>query len=110
MIFKNLRLSARYGKAHGLLLRGEYDRSYELLKSIIEAGPEEYMLPLIHDDLGYIEYKRGNFEESMKHMDFCIVDSVKNPEMWDFPEAVSNIERVHWYYKKSEQKLKQERT
>lgn len=105
MIFKHLRLTARFGKAHGLLLKKKYDKSYDLLMSILKAEPEESMLLLIHEDLGNVQYHRGNYAESMRHMEFCIQHSVENQEQWSEQSDMERLELIHWYFKASEEKL-----
>lgn len=104
MIFKDLRLSGRFGKAHGLLLKEKYECSYELLVSVLDAGPEEFLLPFIHEDLGVVEYHRGNFEASLEHMEFCIQHSVENPQLRSSPNGFERFERIFWYHKASERK------
>ncbi|SEB14598.1 hypothetical protein SAMN02745729_12245 [Marinobacterium iners DSM 11526] len=110
MIFKSFRLSARFGKAHGLLLREQYDQSYNLLISILEAGPEDSMLPLVHEDLGIIEYHRGNFAASITHMDYCIRHSVECPSQWNSADDVDRLERISWYKKVCEGKHNENKT
>jgi len=104
MLFKSLRLSTRFGKAHGLLLKEKYEQSYKLLVSTLEAGPEDFMLHLIHEDLGIVEYHRGNFLASKKHMDYCLQHAEENPDIWEADEAIERLERINWYYKASERK------
>ena len=104
MIFKDLRLSGRFGKAHGLLLKEKYDQSYELLVSILEVDPEQFLIPLIYEDLGIVEYHRGNYEESVKHMDFCLQYFEDNPERCKTPDEAERLERISWHHKASERK------
>lgn len=110
MILKNFRLSARFGKAHGLLLKRDFDGSYELLKNILKEGPTNHILPLVHEDLGIVEYHRGNYEESMNYMDYCIQHSVENPNLWSSHDDAERIESISWYYKASKDRLHESKT
>jgi len=98
MIFKGIRLSAKFGKAHGLLLKKKYEKSKDLLMSVLGAGPEEYMLPLIHNDLGKIEYHQGNYISAIKHLDVCSKNSKEKPEFWTSPEQKKLLSNIQWYY------------
>ena len=70
--------------------------------SILEAEPEDLMLQLIHEDLGIVEYHRGDYLASKQHMNYCIQHAVKNPDQWETSEATERLERINWYYKASE--------
>jgi len=105
MIFKGLRISAKYGKAHGMILNENYAEAYKLLINIIELKPEEWMLPMVYSDLGIAEYHFGNYKECYDHMDYCIKDSVKNSDLWSGKEQLDLLELVSWYFNESEKQI-----
>ena len=99
MLFKNLRCSARIGKASGLIDKKRYKEAKDILYGIIEANPPEYMVALVRSSIGEVEFYLKNYEEALPHLEFCIEDSVNNPEQWEADALVEELERIHWFYK-----------
>ena len=105
MIFKNARLGSRLGKAHGLLLSKQYEKSYQLLSSILSAEPADYLLQTLYSDLGIVEYHRGNFQKSIHYLEFCIKDYNKNPKLWESHVQKELLKQVLWYHEESEKQI-----
>ncbi len=105
MLLKDLRLSARYGKAHGLVLKERYLEAFKLIRSIIEVDQNHYLVPLLHEDLGICLYHLGEYTESYEIMtklaDRLLTESVKG----EFELDLESLERVTWYIRGNEKAM-----
>ena len=66
MLFKNLRLSGRIGRAQSLLIKGKYSEAKVFLEDILSLDPPDYLELSALIQKGKAEYHLGSEIEALK--------------------------------------------